>query len=254
MLDSMRKLLLADVSMSPEQAIAIAEVLPEIKTLAHINLLDNPEIAAVAEANTEEKKEEACALYASLLAAARVSRSLIKVDVVEPGGDAGELVKALANQVVAYCMRNLQGVVDLRDNVSEEPKYPDVLRHLVGYDEGESPPPGEDIGDVPAPDDDYVIGGTGVVKALTCCLKNLGDDTRRNSDELFEGSEASSITPPSSLHPSKAKDMSKELLASARKIRVRIQPALAQARASASEDQHKYCTFLFLYVWRFLSH
>ena len=127
MLDSMRKLLLADVSMSPEQAIAIAEVLPEIKTLAHINLLDNPEIAAVAEANTEEKKEEACALYASLLAAARVSRSLIKVDVVEPGGDAGELVKALANQVVAYCMRNLQGVVDLRDNVSEEPKYPDVL-------------------------------------------------------------------------------------------------------------------------------
>ena len=89
------------------------------------------------------------------------------------------------------------------------------------------------------------------MKALTCCLKNLGDDTRRNSDELFEGSEASSITPPSSLHPSKAKDMSKELLASARKIRVRIQPALAQARASASEDQHKYCTFLFLYVWRF---
>lgn len=239
MLDNMRKLLLADVSMSPEQAIALAEILPEVKALAHINLLENPGLAAVAEANTEGKKEEACALYASLLAAARVSRSLIKVDVVEPSSDAGELVKALANQIVAYCMRNLQGVPDLRDSASGEPKYPDVLRHLVGY-EGESPPSGIDVGDEPAPDDDYVIGGTGVVKALTCCLKNLGNDNQRNSDELFDESEASSITPPSSLHPGKARDMSKELLASARKIRIRLQPALAQARASASQDLYKY--------------
>lgn len=248
-MDHLRRLHLADVSMSPEQAISLAEILPEVKGLAHINLLENPGLESVAEADTEPKKEEACALYASLMAAVRVSRSLVKVDINEPSGEAGELVTALANQVVAYCMRNLQGVPDLRDasgDQSELPKYPDVLRHLVGY-EGENPSAEVDEIDAEtAPDDDYVIGGTGVVKALTCCLKNRGTDGKRPTDELVEELEAGAITPTSSVYPRKAKDMPKDLLASARKIRVRLQPALIQAKASSSQDMNNYHRLLFL--------
>ncbi len=228
--------------MSPEQAIALAEILPEVKTLAHINLLENPSLASVAEADTEAKKEEACALYASLLAAVRVSKTLVKVDVDEPSTEAGELVKALANQVVAYCMRNLQGVPDIRDisggDQGEIPKYPQVLRHLVGYDGDGS---NTETDDEPTPDDDYVIGGTGVVKALTCCLKNIrGDDDKRQSGEFAEEFETGEITSPSSLPPSKAKDVPKDLLATARKIRIQLQPALAQAKASAFQDMPNY--------------
>lgn len=241
--------------MTPEQAISLAEILPEVKTLAHINLLENPGLESVAEANSEAKKEEACALYASLLAAVRVSRSLVKVDINEPSGEAGELVTALANQVVAYCMRNLQGVPEFRDSSGDQNeilKYPEVLRHLVGY-EGETPPAEVDM-DETAPDDDYVIGGTGVVKALTCCLKNLGDENNHGSGEHTGDFTNGTIARTPSLHSSKAKDMPKELLASARKIRVRLQPALAQAKASASQDINNYrmfpSKFSFISPWR----
>ncbi|RYP66374.1 hypothetical protein DL770_008815 [Monosporascus sp. CRB-9-2] len=247
-LENLKRLHLADVSMSPEQAIALAEILPEVKTLAHINLLENPSLESLAEANTEEKKEEACALYASLLAAVRVSRSLVKVDIDEPGAEAGELVKALANQVVAYCMRNLQGVPDIRDAGGEQnevPKYPDILRHLVGF-EGDSPTVGIDDIDEPAPDDDYVIGGTGVVKALTCCLKNMSDDNGRQPGEFMKELETGTITPDASLSSARAKDMPKILLGSARKIRVRLQPALAAAKARRDQDMNNYNRLLFL--------
>ncbi|RYP53804.1 hypothetical protein DL768_001255 [Monosporascus sp. mg162] len=246
--EHLRRLHLADVSMSPEQAIALAEILPEVKTLAHINLLENSSLESLAEANTEEKKEEACALYTSLLAAARASRSLVKVDIDEPGAEAGELVKALANQVVAYCMRNLQGVPDIRDAGGEQnevPKYPDILRHLVGY-EGDSPTVEVDDIDEPAPDDDYVIGGTGVVKALTCCLKNMSDDNGRQPGEFMKELETGTIAPDASLSSARAKDMPKILLGSARKIRVRLQPALAAAKARRDQDMNNYNRLLFL--------
>ncbi|RYP60087.1 hypothetical protein DL771_010630 [Monosporascus sp. 5C6A] len=247
-LENLKRLHLADVSMSPEQAIALAEILPEVKTLNHINLLENPSLESLAEANTEEKKEEACALYASLLAAVRVSRSLVKVDIDEPRAEAGELVKALANQVVAYCMRNLQGVPDIRDagcEQNEVPKYPDVLRHLVGF-EGDGPTVELDDTDESTPDDDYVIGGTGVVKALTCCLKNVSDDNGRQPGEFMKELETGTITPDASLSSARAKDMPKILLGSARKIRVRLQPALAAAKARRDRDMNNYNRLLFL--------
>ncbi|KAI2467521.1 RNI-like protein [Annulohypoxylon bovei var. microspora] len=247
-LNNLRRLHLADVSLSSEQAIALAEILPEVKNLAHINILENPNLVSVADARTEEDQEEACALYASLLAAARVSRVLVKIDIDNPSPESGEVVKALADRVVVYCMRNLQGVPDIRDSTSDDgqkDKMPEVLRHLVGHEE-ESPLVDLDDDNEPAPDEDYVIGGTGVVKALACVLKNRGDDTLLHSSDLTKDLESGTTTPRTQVPPGKVKDMSRYLLISARKIRARLQPALAMAKASSREDIHNYHRLIFL--------
>lgn len=243
-LDSLRRLHLADVSLSSEQVIALAEILPEAKSLAHINLLENPELVRLADARTEDMQEEACAMYASLLAAVRVSKSLVKVDIDDPSPESGELLKALANRVVVYTMRNLQGVPDIRDSSTDDlapklEKYPDVLRHIVGHEE-DSPTIAEDDDSELAPDEDYVIGGTGVAKALACVLKNRGNDSGRQSGEFTRELDDGATTTRAHLPAGKAKDMSKHLLATARKIRARLQPALASAKAYAKEDIGNY--------------
>ncbi|KAI1177665.1 RNI-like protein [Nemania sp. FL0916] len=249
-LDSLRRLHLADVSLSSEQAIALAEILPEVTSLAHINLLENPELVRLADARTEDMQEEACALYASLLAAVRVSKTLVKIDIDDPTSESGELLKALANRVVAYTMRNLQGVPDIQGFKADESapkleKYPDVLRHIVGHEE-DYPVLAEDEDPTAAPDEDYVIGGTGVAKALACVLKNRGSDSRRQSGEFARDLEDESAVTRPRISTGKAKDMSKHLLATARKIRVRLQPALASAKASAKEDLNNYHRLVFL--------
>ncbi|KAI0002680.1 RNI-like protein [Xylariaceae sp. FL0662B] len=249
-MEKLRRLHLADVSLSSEQAIALAEILPEITTLAHINLLENPDLVELADAKTEEGQEEACALYASLMAAVRVSNTLFKVDIETPSPESVELVKALANRLVAYCMNNLQRVPDIPDSAGEDgqklEKYPDILRHLVGHEDDDRQLVDVDDDYEPAPNEDYVIGGTGVVKALTCVLKTRGDDARRHSGELVREIENGTTVPRGRLPPGKAKDMSKHLLASARKIRVRLQPALTMAKASSREDMNNYQRLVFL--------
>lgn len=248
--------------MTAEQAIALVEVLPENKSLAHVNILENAELMKLADAKTEEEQEEACALFASLLAATRLSKSLICVDIEVPGDNAGEVVKAMARQVVAYCLRNMERIQDSDishavasalnesqiggDKNKDDIKiagYPDVLAHLVGHDVLEQ---SDSDDEEPAPDEDYVIGGTGVVKALACCLKNRGDESRRQSGEFIrelEGGEV--VEAPKLATGGKAKDMSKHLLAGARKIRQRLQPALAKAKSTPSDEQNlRKLTFL----------
>ncbi|KAI8718652.1 hypothetical protein NCS52_00644600 [Fusarium sp. LHS14.1] len=256
---ALKRIHLEDVQMTPEQAIALVEVLPEVKALAHINITNNTEIMKLADARTEEAQEEACALYASLLAAARVSKSLICVDIEVPSDRSGEIVKAMAKQVVAYCLRNMERIPDADVNAAlastlaengleghdhKHHNYPDVLAHLVGHDVLDQD---EDIDiDGSAPDEDYVIGGTGVVKALTCCLKNRGDESRRQSGEFIREVENGESRPTPTLSTGgKAKDMSKHLLMGARKIRLRLQPALIKARANpGDQDNLRRLTFL----------
>jgi hypothetical protein len=247
--------------MSSEQAIALVEILPEAHNLAHISLLGNAELMKLADAKTAEAQEEACALYASLMAAARVSSSLICVDIEVPSEGSGEIVKAMAKQVVAYCLRNMERIQDTdiggavaanamfetQAEVSDGKKasYPDVLAHLVGHDVMQQDGLDDDHED--APDEDYVIGGTGVVKALACCLKNRSDDSRRQSGEFARGSEGGGdSTAPTGLPAGgKAKDMSKHLLAGARKIRLRLQPALNKAKAESGDEMNlRKLTFL----------
>ncbi|KAK4179874.1 hypothetical protein QBC36DRAFT_56599 [Triangularia setosa] len=261
----LKRIHLADCTLSAEQAIALAEILPEVTGLAHISFLQNKELVELTtSANSEEKQEEACALFASLLAAARVSTSLVAVDIEVPSEQSSDLVKAMAKQVVAYGLRNMELATALQTSTSTaaptaeegllsgsykgEPEYPDVLQRLVGHDIMLSSDADADVD--AAPDNDYVIGGTGVVKALACCLKNRGDDISSHSvPELLAGEVDQVSLGDGEKEPTtavaKAKETSKHLLLSARKIRLRLQPAIVKAKMAAN-DSHTYHRLMFL--------
>lgn len=250
---ALKRIHLVDCALTPEQVIALAEILPEIPGLAHVSFLENPQIVELTDANTDEAKESACALFASLLSAARVSGSLVAVDIEVPNEHSSDLVKAMAKQVVAYCLRNMGEQMSTVSNFTSmtgglpdfpaEPEYPDVLQRLVGADVTQPYDP-EDNLEI-APDEDYVIGGTGVVKALTCCLDNCDEESRRQSGEFVRDGETGHVHA-KRYHPvGKAKETSKHLLLSARKIRTRLQPAIQKARDS-HEDTHAYHRLIFL--------
>lgn len=260
-----KRIHLMDVAMTPEHAIALAEILPEIKTLAHLNILENHLISGLASAKDEASQEEACALYASLMVAVRVSTSIVCIEMDVPTEDSSEVIKALAKQVVAYSLRNLErlpltegsdtAVADLADPHGGEKHVtvPDILLHLVGH--VDDFPESHDQ-DEPAPDDDYIVGGTGVVKALGICLNRAKDTQRRSSRDMspFTRTEVSGTTTPTRkvlqekekvVDKGKAKEMSKDLLGSARKIRARLQPALVrELRAGSSSMAYKRLQYL----------
>jgi Ran GTPase-activating protein (RanGAP) involved in mRNA processing and transport len=243
----LKRLHLTDVAMTPEHAVALAEVLPESRTLAHLNILENHLLSPLASAKTETSQEEACALYASLMAAVRVSDSLICIDIDVPTQDSSEIVKALAKQVVAYSLRNLErlplaetsdsAIAAMADPHGGETQVtvPDVLLHLVGHMDDY---PNNHDNDEPAPDDDYIVGGTGVVKALDICLNRAADGRRGSRDgSPFQSGTATprKVLQGNEVTKGKAKEMSKNLLDSARKIRARLQPALVKEAKSGDE-------------------
>ncbi|KAF3760493.1 hypothetical protein M406DRAFT_295837 [Cryphonectria parasitica EP155] len=252
---TLKRLHLGDCALKGEQVIALAEVIPEMASMAHLSFLQNPELTKLADANTEETQEEASALYASLLAAARLSPNLVCVDIDVPTEASGEIVKALAKQIVAYCLRNMElvplanGGPSIGEGLSpagREPEYPDVLQHLVGHD---IMMPDDSEDEDMAPDDDYIVGGTGVAKALACCLNNRGDESRRQSGEFIRDVEEGVTVSKSGLPAGKAKDVSKHLLLSARKIRHRLDPALVRAKAmldKSTEERTTYYRLMFL--------
>lgn len=239
----LKRIHLLDVAMSSEQAIALAEVLPESRSLAHLNILENRPLSDLAVATDEASQEEACALYASLMVAVRVSGTIICIDIDVPGKDSSEVVKALAKQVVAYSLRNLERTPLAESNetgaavtidsqgVEKEVHVPDILLHLVGHMDGVAE---NHDSDEPAPDDDYIVGGTGVVKALGVCLNRAADHIKSRSGGVGD---SGSVTPRQTQLGSeetkgKAKEMSKNLLGSARKIRARLLPALVKEAKS----------------------
>lgn len=77
----LKRLHLRDVGLGVKHAISLAEVLPENPSLAHLTILENPKLSALATNTDESSQEEACALYASLTAAVRVSRSIVCIDI-----------------------------------------------------------------------------------------------------------------------------------------------------------------------------
>jgi len=106
----LKRIHLNDVDMESEHAIALAEICPEVPALAHLSILENPGLSRLAKARDEASREEAFALYASLMAAVRVSRTIVSIDVDVPDAESSEVVKALAKQVVAYSLRNMVGL------------------------------------------------------------------------------------------------------------------------------------------------
>jgi hypothetical protein len=185
------------------------------------------------------------------MAAVRVSR-IIAVDIEIPSATSNEVVKALASQIVAYSLRNLEqkaieeelpGPADLSAARPQAPvPVPDVLQHLVGHVDGAED--AED--DEPAPDEDYVIGGTGVVKALGVCLGNVDHHSSELGDPSNPASGASTPIPRvnSQMVSKRPRDMSKNLLGSARNIRARIQPALVREDRAGNDLNYRRLQFL----------
>ncbi|CRG89695.1 MAP-homologous protein 1 [Talaromyces islandicus] len=244
----MKRIHLADVDLSPDHAIALAEILPECPSLCHLNIMENPKIASLASSSDPASQEEACAVYASLMAAVRVSQSLIAIDIEVPSAESSEVVKALASQIVAYSLRNLGAIEDIggADQASRPGvQVPEVLQHIVGHDAGAAASLAEDE---PAPDEDYVIGGTGVVKALGVCLGNVD---RRNSETGSGSRPGSGYSTPVNRVPAsvssatkKPRDMSKNLLGSARNIKARIEVALVREDKAGNDNNYRRLQFL----------
>ena len=131
---------------------------------------------------------------------------------------------------LAATLSKPHGVQDARYVV-----VPDALVHLVGTKDDEITL--DDNGDT-APDEDYIVGGNGLVKALQYFLSEEALDLRRGSFA------ASGTTTPMERQQQvgheirrkgKAKEVSKELLDSARKLRARLQPALVKVFANGDE-------------------
>ena len=232
----LKRLHLQNVGLEPADAIAIAEILPDCPHIAHVNVLENPAIARVATSTDEETQEEAAAMFASLTLAAKLSRTLICVDIDVPAPEMNEVVRALAKQVVAYCLRNIELINEVPElqGAPREVELPGVLAHLVG-------PTNDNLADgtiQTAPDNDYIVGGTGIVKALSYCLSHKDADLRRGP-QIASGT----ATPRSRIdvaeEPSKARAMSKDLLDTARNTRARIQPALIREAKGGSDQNYR---------------
>lgn len=245
----LKRIHLADVNLSSDHTIALAEILPECPGLCHLNILENPAIVALASATDPETQEEACAVYASLLAAVRVSRTIIAVDIEDPSAKNNEVVKALASQIVAYCLHNLNlagGALEAELSENLDPSLPgtavpipEILQHIVGHGTAEE---GAEDDDEPAPDEDYVIGGTGVVKALGVCLGNLDHHVPGDVSGPPSGTTTPRHRKSRSLAAKRPRDMSKNLLESARGIRTRIETALV--REDRAGNDANYSKFL----------
>jgi len=233
MFKELKRIHLADVDLKPEDAIAIAEILPDCPQIAHINVLENPELTRVANATDEETQEEAAALYASLTLAAKLSRSLICVDIDVPSPEANEIVRALAKQVVAYCLRNIESINEVPElNAAPKPvELPQILMHLVGNDDTNYEPDSMSS----APDNDYIVGGTGIAKALSYCLSHKATDLGRISLPASGANTPTRSRAEYFEEPGKARAMSKNLLETARNTRARIQPALIREAKSGSD-------------------
>lgn len=244
---SLKRIHLANVDLSSDHIIGLAEILPECPSLCHLNILENPQISSLASKVDAASQEEACAVYASMMTAVRVSRTIIAVDIDVPTAENNEVVKALASQIVAYSLRNLEGgaiAEELSETISSLPgakdvPVPEILQHIVGNaSTGAEEPCDEE--DEPAPDEDYVIGGTGVVKALGVCLGNLD---QHGNDALGDQSAPASGTTTPRRRKSRGvvkrpRDMSKNLLESARNIRVRIQSALIREDRAGNDANY----------------
>jgi len=242
-LDRLKRLQLADCSMSAAQAVGFAEVMPEVRNLCYVNLLENPQLAALASATDQAGQEEACAFYASMMTAARISRTLLALDVDVPNRSATEIVQTLARQVVAYCLRNLDvytalNLISLDDPAGALPPVagdpdagmdvPELLRPFIGYI-GQHP---HDVHDFSA-DDDYIAASVGVVKALGYFLGQSESDLPQQSESLSPTLLAASAG------NVKAKETSKMLLASARQIRVQLQSVIERGAYGGNGIEHR---------------
>lgn len=257
-LHGLRKIQLSNTDMTADHAIALSEVLPEIPMLAHLDLTDNagllPSVPAGGDAGS---REEGAALFTALVAAVKVSKTIVRVDTDDLGAGTGDVVKALARRVLAYCLRNMEAGAceDWTIEIDLAPS-PTSDRDDDGDDDDDDDLVGHDG---PGGEDNYVVGGTGVVKALGVCLGNKPAGRRASGSgrcgvlqRVETGDSVGSYTTAEEEEDGgeeRAGEMARMLLGRARRIKERIQPALRKAYFGEVEEmQHRELPFYFIYL------
>lgn len=244
---ALKRIHLANAGLTPDHAIALAEILPDCPSMCHISILDNYHLQHAMNSKDGSSQEEACAFFAALMTAVRVSDTIIAIEIEVPSAESSEVVKALASQVVAYSLRNMErsalDEIGVKSNALPNKDAPDVLLHLVGHMEGIE---GNHDTDEPAPDEDYMIASTGIVKALGVCL-GTGDGSSRTHSRTITPSASGTSTPrqipqrPGT--PKKPRNVSLELCESARKIRMRLRPALVLEDKAGNDEKFREYPF-----------
>ena len=255
---ALRKIDLANTSMTSDHAIALCETLPEVKQLAYFNLSGNPLVQSGQGKVDEGYMEEGAALYTALMAAVKVSQTIVRIDIDEPGLAAGNVIHGLAQRLLDYCLRNIEaGAID-EDWTAKIPEISKETQHVQQH----LPSPDEcplsngwarrelDDDQMWKDEESYVVGGTGVVKALGVCLGNKPQHARGTPTDLTTLQRSATNSSAGSLdgedyESEKANEMSKALLGRARDIKQRIQPALRKGYSGELEE-HQYKRLQFL--------
>jgi hypothetical protein len=250
-LKSLKRIHLADVEMASEHVIALAEMLPDCPELAHVSILDNAGLVKAMNSKEGGAQEEACAFLASLMTAVRVSHTIIAIELEVPSSDSSEVVKALASQIVAYSLRNMEyGALDEAgvEGAHTVPgrDAPEVLLHIVGHMEGYDE---NHDNDEPAPDEDYMIASTGIVKALGVCLGTKDTQSRSHSRNITPTASGTATPKQGAIKKNaakKPKNVSLQLCDSARKIRMRLRPAMVKEDRAGNDIQYSKSNVLCL--------
>jgi hypothetical protein len=242
-LTALKRIHLANAGLTPDHVIALAEILPDCPSMCHISILDNKHLQHAMNSKDGSSQEEACAFFASLMTAVRVSETIVAIEIEVPSADSSDVVKALASQVVAYSLRNMErsamNEIGVKSSAMPNKDAPEVLLHLVGHMEGVE---GNHDNDEPAPDEDYMIASTGIVKALGVCL-GTGDGSSRVPSRTITPTASGASTPrqipqrPGT--PKKPRNVSLELCESARKIRMRLRPALVKEDKAGNDEKFR---------------
>lgn len=252
-LHGIRKIQLANTDMTADHAIALSEVLPEIPMLAHLDITDNVGLLGVAVGGGDAgPREEGAALFTALVAAVKVSKTIVRVDTDDLGAGTGEVVKALARRVLAYCLRNMEAGAceDWTVDMDLAPSPTSARDHDDDDDDDDDDLVGHDG---PGGEDNYVVGGTGVVKALGVCLGNKPTGRRSSGGGCGRNGLLQRVETGDSMasyvtvdeegddgEEGRAGEMARMLLGRARRIKERIQPALRKAcYGQVEEMQHR---------------
>lgn len=242
-LKPLRRIHLSDVGMTPDQAIALADILPDCLSMAHLSILENEPLVTAMNSKKGSAQEEACAVFASLMTAVRVSETIVAIEIEVPSAESSEVVKALASQVIAYSLRNMEHTtldeVGAKYAGNANQDAPEVLLQLVGNIDGYSQ--NHDQDEPAAPDEDYVIASTGIVKALGICLGSKDPYSRSHSRNITPTA-SGTATPRQGVGKkdmSKPRDVSLELCESARKIRNRLRPVLVREDQAGNDSNYR---------------
>jgi hypothetical protein len=252
---ALRKIDLENTSMTSDHAIALCEILPEVKQLAYFNLSKNPLVQSGYGKVDEGYMEEGAALYTALVTAVKVSQTIVRVDIDEPGLAAGNVIHGLAQRLLDYCLRNIEaGAID-EDWTAKIPEISKETQHVPSPEEcplyGGWAHPELDDDQIWKDEESYVVGGTGVVKALGVCLGNKPQHAARGAPtDLATLQRSATNSSAGSLdgedyESEKANEMSKALFSRAQDIKQRIQPALRRGYSGELEE-HQYKRLQFL--------